>query len=395
MKNSQWNKRAKGFENVSAQQAKISGAFTHPFNFGEGDGTRSAAPDKSVFVSQSRIDPCDSVSARTVILRGIDAARNSSSLAIQHIEDFLCLVDSPGTDLEKNIESESRAHDNSAIIIVLKSCESATIALAMNGLAFNNEVLSLARPGEYVVQSLEPYTEPPEDIFRHVKDSPRKITVKTGPEVNQHELLELLRGIAPLAGFEFLRKLGTKDATGITFVEFFVDPKVTPGTKDAINELATYLEKVQLLPLVEQAYFSCITYSDGKLTSAVQDCPTNMKTLRALVHNEYVAFHPKLCVLQLINAVTPQDLADDSNYTFISEDIRNEALTFGKIQSFVMPRPGEYASEAVPGLGKIYIEFEDESVALSALVGLSGRCYNDRTVLCAFYSEHDFRLGIL
>jgi len=50
-----------------------------------------------------------------------------------------------------------------------------------------------------------------------------------------------------------------------------------------------------------------------------------------------------------------------------------------------IPRPQE--GQTVPGLGMIFIRYDNTDDALTALKALAGRKFADRTVLASFYEE--------
>lgn len=415
IKDSQWGIRPKGFEDVTAQRAKLSGLFPLP-------GSQAAEPAKldaiekgsaksDVLLSTSKIDPIDSRHSRTVIVTNIDFLKVDYLKLADYINKLLCSADLEGTFLDDNIELKKKAKDGKSLIIQFKSSQCATFALTMNGKDIpieqisQNEtsetvVLSLERPGEYVVQCLPPYSLEATDIDDEVIDSPRKVTLFVDPLVTETMLLDNLQKIAKVKAFKLVRAVGTKESLGVAFVEFYISSKECTNTKSALKLIGTYVEEAKKLDIVSKIEFSCIKIGENytSLTS-IQDCPIDFKTLKSLVRNEYVQFHPKLKVIQLINIVTIEDLCNDETYKFIYLDIFEEAKTFGTVLSLKIPKPSYKKSPGVeeviePGVGKVFVEYEDEKTALSAIMGLAGRSYNDRTVLCAFFNHEDYIRGL-
>lgn len=414
---SQWGAKPKGFEKVTAQRAKMSGLFPLPGAPRPVDLTKVESDnlgDSGVLLASLKIDPADLRNACTLIVRDVDFALVDYLKLAEYFNRFLCAADASGTSVDNNIEKKRKTRDNRHMLVEFKSNTCATLAYTLDGrtvpgseLFLNEEahpadlVLRLERPGEYVVQCLPPYDSTEADVTEEVRDSPRKLTVYVEKHVTETQLSEALASVARLRSFQLLREIGTKELMGIAFVEFFVDPKRYPSTKAAISLIADYVDEATELELVKEVRFSCLEITrDKKIETSIQDCPIDVKTLKALVRNEYVPFHPKLKVIQLINAVTAADLSNDETYNFIRQDILDEVRQFGTVVLWKIPKPPKDFVPGLqqynqPGLGKIYLEFEDEKTALNALMGTAGRSYNDRTVLCAFYSHSDYLKGLL
>ncbi|KAF3987072.1 hypothetical protein FT663_04461 [Candidozyma haemuli var. vulneris] len=417
-----WGVKPKGLENVTAQRAKLSGLFPLPGaprtaeDAKIGDLIKDGSSESGVLMATSKIDPLDSRNSCIILVRDLDFSKVAYLKVADIFDKFLRSVDLEGTSLNMNYEKARKTKDESTMIIEFKTSVAATLALALNGKEIplasvaqdgahsvsGNLKLVLSRPGEYVVQCLPPYKSGDDELKDEVIDSPRKLTLQIDKATTESQLQDALTSISPLRAFKLLREVGTKDSVGLAFAEFYVDPKKHSKTSDAIKVVSQHAKSARELSMIKSVEFSCIEVSEaGEIKTSIQDCPIDLKTLRALVRNEYVQYHAKSRVVQLINAVTPNDLADDVNFRFIHHDIKEEAETFGKVVSLRIPRPphdytpGMQSHVNQPGLGKVYIEFEDDKAALNAIMGLSGRSYNDRTVICAFYSHEDYLRGLL
>ena len=166
---------------------------------------------------------------------------------------------------------------------------------------------------------------------------------------------------------------------GLVFVEF----------KDSSNDV---IGKLRRLPFITRAFHSCILPNK----TPIQKGPIDFHSLKNLVENKNVAPHPLLRVIRLLNAVTESELADDATYSFIRNDMYNEASKYGEVVNVRIPRPSRNHTPGIlqfntsTGLGTIYIEFKDEKIALAAMMELAGKLYNDRTVLATFYDFDDF-----
>jgi splicing factor U2AF subunit len=411
---SQWGVKPKGFENVTVQRAKLSGLFPLPGCPRPVDYTKLELlltdPQNAMLNSSYKIAPIDSRNAKIVIVKGLDFEKVDHLRLAEYFNKFLSKIDIADTSLS-NVELKRKTKDNVNLIIEFKNNVCATIAMALNGHqvavlqvaededATGTLTLAVSRPGEYVTQCSPPYKLIAEnaDIEDVVVDNPRKVTLIVNAAASETELLDHLKLVNfQVKAFQMLREIGTRQSLGIAFVEYYFDPSVYKNTIKVMPALEGIVAQLKTDALVDDAFLSCVVPGQ----TGIEDCPMDFKSLRALARGEYVTNHPKLKVVEFINMVTPADLVEDWNYHFIQQDILQECRTFGPVVSVKMPRPANDFTPGIsqfvqPGLGKVYVEFEDEKLALDAIMGLAGRLYNDRTVLCAFHNHADFQNGIL
>jgi splicing factor U2AF subunit len=89
-------------------------------------------------------------------------------------------------------------------------------------------------------------------------------------------------------------------------------------------------------------------------------------------------------VVQLLNAVYPEDIADDTDYNDIVKEVKEEASRFGHVESMKIPRPS--ATNPNPaGVGKIFVQFVDLTSARKFQQDMNGRLFDGRIVCAAFY----------
>ena len=96
-------------------------------------------------------------------------------------------------------------------------------------------------------------------------------------------------------------------------------------------------------------------------------------------------------VLVLKNMLNINELEIDEEYTAICEDVQLECEKFGKVFKVVIPRPGK--GEHVPGLGKIFVEFEQVEFAMEARKALTKRLFDGNTVEGSYMNEETFKKG--
>jgi len=90
-------------------------------------------------------------------------------------------------------------------------------------------------------------------------------------------------------------------------------------------------------------------------------------------------------VLQLLNMVTPEELMDNDEYEEICEDVKEECEKYGAVLEMKIPRPS--GGRTMPGVGKIFVKYEQPESAQKALSALAGRKFADRTVVVTFFGE--------
>lgn len=81
----------------------------------------------------------------------------------------------------------------------------------------------------------------------------------------------------------------------------------------------------------------------------------------------------------------------DEEYIDIMEDIRDECEKYGRVQTIVIPRPGEGQDpREIKGIGRIIVEMRNLDDAKYVRKNIAGRLYMDRTVEVTFLSEEKF-----
>ena len=85
------------------------------------------------------------------------------------------------------------------------------------------------------------------------------------------------------------------------------------------------------------------------------------------------------CFLQVL----PEELKDDEEYEDIQEDIREECSRYGIVRSVEIPRPVEGVE--VPGVGKVFVEFNSVLDCQKAQQNLTGRKFANRVVVTSYF----------
>jgi splicing factor U2AF subunit len=89
-----------------------------------------------------------------------------------------------------------------------------------------------------------------------------------------------------------------------------------------------------------------------------------------------------------------EDLRDDVEYGEITEDMREECGKHGVVLEVRIPRPAAAGGdEIVPGLGKVFVQYEEVAGAEAARKALHGRKFGGQIVVADFVDEAAFAEG--
>ncbi|CAD7957323.1 unnamed protein product [Amoebophrya sp. A25] len=97
-------------------------------------------------------------------------------------------------------------------------------------------------------------------------------------------------------------------------------------------------------------------------------------------------------VVQLLNAVYESDIMDPMELEDVRLEILSEAEKFGTVVDIKIPRPSKIGAE-VPGVGKIFVQFQDTTAARRFQVEVNGRKFNDRSICASFYPYERYIKG--
>ena len=95
-------------------------------------------------------------------------------------------------------------------------------------------------------------------------------------------------------------------------------------------------------------------------------------------------------VVMFINAISSEDLLDDSDYEEIIDDFRQKCSIYGTVLNVEIPRPNIDEGTYTEDVGKIFIKFSTLKTAKIARYNMSGLKYNNRMIVGSFYPEAYF-----
>ena len=95
-------------------------------------------------------------------------------------------------------------------------------------------------------------------------------------------------------------------------------------------------------------------------------------------------------VVMFLNAVSPEDLLENSDYDEIIDDFRQKCSTYGTVLNVEIPKPNIENQTYTEEVGKIFVKFSTIKTAKIARYNLSGLKYNNRLIVGSFYPERYF-----
>ncbi|KAI4173049.1 MAG: hypothetical protein LQ343_003159 [Gyalolechia ehrenbergii] len=407
----QWDIKPPGYENVTAEQAKLSGMTGVIFSvvitlifigmFPLPGAPRQQPMDPSrlqAFMNQP------SGSAGNAALRPSNA-RQSKRLFVHNlppsstdegIVNFFNLQLN-GLNVVEGTDpciSAQISKDHSFALLEFKTPAETTVALALDGMTMEDndsmeytngttnglsQGLSVRRPKDYIVPSnLEEVEEQEGTVSPVVPDTPNKISITNLlPNLTDEQVTELLVAFGQLKAFILVKDRSTEESRGIAFCEY-ADPAVTDIAVEGLNgmELGDKHLKVQRASIgVTQA--AGLEMGVNAMSMLAGTTSTDLDEGR---------------VLQLLNMVTAEELIDNEDYQEICEDVKEECEKYGEVLEMKIPRPSG-GSRQSNGVGKIFVKYEDAESARKALQALAGRKFADRTVVTTYFSEENFEVN--
>ncbi|KAL2024180.1 hypothetical protein VTK56DRAFT_9336 [Thermocarpiscus australiensis] len=387
----QWDIKPPGYDNVTAEQAKLSGMFPLP------GAPRQHAMDPTKLqafmnqpggaVNSAALKPTNSRQAKRLIVSNLPLSATEESLV-----DFFNLQLN-GLNVIENADPCLQCHiapDRSFAMLEFRHNTDATVALAFDGISMESDDshdangngaaprgLHLRRPKDYIVPAVvedpnyDPDSEVPSSV---VLDSPNKISVTNLPlYLTDDQVMELLVSFGKLKSFVLVKDNGTQESRGIAFLEY-ADPSVTNVAIQGLNNMMLGERALK----VQKASIG-ITQVAGEMGVNAMSMLAGTTSTDSEVSR----------VLQLLNMVTPEELMDNDDYEEIRDDVQEECEKFGKILALKIPRPIGGSRQSA-GVGKIYVKFETPEAATKALRALAGRKFADRTVVTTYFPEENF-----
>ena len=259
----QWDIKPPGYENVTAEQAKLSGMFPLPGAPRQQpmDPTRLQAfmnqPGNQA--SNSALKPSTARQSKRLLIQNIPSHATDESLL-----DFFNLQLN-GLNVSRGPDPCISTHvsqDQTYALVEFKTPEDATNAIAMDGISMDPDTmdttngesngtskgLNIKRPKDYIMPAVTDETENEAGILSSVvPDTQNKISITNIPVyLSEDQVMELLVSFGELKSFVLVKDTATEQSRGIAFCEYR-EPQSTNLAVESLNgmELGDTALKVQ------------------------------------------------------------------------------------------------------------------------------------------------------
>ncbi|EED17009.1 splicing factor u2af large subunit [Talaromyces stipitatus ATCC 10500] len=388
----QWDIKPPGYDNVTAEQAKLSGMFPLP------GAPRQQAVDPSrlqALVNQpaagttenSALRPANSRQAKRLFAHNLPPNVTEAAL----VSFFNLQLN--GLNVIEGIDpcvSAQISKDHSFALLEFKGANETTVALALDGITMEEHEsaatanggargLELRRPKDYIVPSVPEDQQPHQEsvISNHVPDSPNKLCITNIPlYIPEEPVTMLLKSIGELKAFVLVKDSGTDESRGIAFCEY-VDAASTAIAVESLNGME-----------LGDKHLKITHASIGATQAAGLDMGVNAMSMFAKTTSADLETSR---ILQLLNMVTADELINNDDYEEILEDVQDECSKYGQVLDVKIPRPAGGSRQSA-GVGKIYVKFDSVESATNALKALAGRKFSDRTVVTTYFPEESFEV---
>jgi splicing factor U2AF subunit len=372
-----WDVKPAGYEEISAEQAKLSGLFPLP------GAPRAAAPadaeklkafvEKGLANKLADLQPSSARQARRVVVENLPPLTEEAAL-VAFFNDIMSNLNIGERGKMPCLSAQINT-EKAYALVELRTSEEATCTLAFDGVAFNDNALSIRRPKDYIVP--EPREEGKHaDVIGSVLDSPSKIMIRALPTaLTEEHCIELLKPFGELKSFLLVKDIDTGESKGFAFCDF-VEATSTEIACEGLNGM-----ELGESPLSVQR--ACV---GGK---QVAPPVAGLAALAALAESE--APMDATNVLVFFNMVAAEELNDPNEYQDIYKDVKSACDAAAPVVDVKIPRPSG-GSKVNPGVGKVFVRFENSEGCTSALRRLAGRKFANRTIIATYYPEESYEV---
>lgn len=313
--------------------------------------------------------------------------------------------------------------DKNFAFLEFRSVEETTAAMALDGVLCKGQALKIRRPHDYQpIPGSEPAPTPmggafsgmaaaaghqtgtveappyvPGVVSTIVADSPNKIYIGGLPTyLTEDQIKEILTSFGQLRAFNLIRDMTTMASKGYAFCEY-LDSAITEQAILGLNGFDIGDKKL----IVQRA---SVGAKSGPLATSGSLAGLDPAAAAALLPPVQIqvpglpsltpSSAPRVLteVLCLMNMVEPDELKDDEEYEEIVEDIAEECSKYGTVKSIEIPRPSKLGdNEPVPGLGKVFVEFDSATEAQRAQLNLAGRRFANRIVVTSYFDRDRYK----
>ncbi|KAI3994833.1 hypothetical protein MKX01_037384 [Papaver californicum] len=297
-------------------------------------------------------------------------------------------------------------HEKKFAFVEMRTVEEASNAMALDGIMFEGVSVRVRRPTDYnpsLAAALGPSQPSPHLNLSAVGLTPGITGGVEGPDrifvgglpyyFTDAQIRELLESFGPLRGFDLVKDRDTGNSKGYGFC-VYQDPAVTDIACAALNGLKM---GDKTLTVRRATASGQAKDQENILQQAQQHIAIQKMVLQAggnlpgigMAAGMGEASTKVVCLTEVVSA---DELRDDEEYNDIVEDMREEGAKFGPLVSIIIPRPnanGDWSS----GVGKVFLEYADNSGSSKAKAALHGRKFGGNDVTAEYYPEDKYLNG--
>lgn len=396
--NSKWDRKPEGYENVSADMAKLSDVFPSPSNprpdldrlrsvlissGGNGEEGTAVGPTPGILKAADplRLLPSRAKIARTVFVSVADAETTKlvSEIVASGFNSLLNTLEDGVIETASPIVDASVSEDHTVVALECATPEIATLLITFDQSLSTPEGgrYSIFRPSNYIVPTVLPDDHPDkQDTTSKIpKDSPTKITLSNIPTfLDADQVRELLVAFGELDGFLLLKNKGG-DSQGRAFAEF--------KAAELSDIVLSALNGMKLGENELKAQKSC-----KGVTQDAELAVENVEKIPTFKSEPYTS-----PVIQLDNMVTLEEINNSEEYHDILSQVEEYCTSLNDNKPVTVKIPKKLASSDL-WAARVFVKFADNSLGEKACIQLGGSRFNERTVITSFYDETNFNLGI-
>ena len=344
----QWDMKPPGYENVTAEQAKLSGMFPLPgaprqpqqmdpsklqafmaqqpgvgggggggvAGLGGGlGGAGGLGGGASAAAAASILKPTNSRQAKRLLVSNLPAGTTEDALvAFFNLQlNGLNVIDGSDPCVQAQLSS-----DKSFALVEFRDAADATVALAFDGISMeaaddDNSMtdgpgsgpkngLALSRPKDYIVPAMVDYSGyQPGVVSTVVVDTPNKISIANiPPYLTDEQVTELLVAFGELRAFVLAKDRSTDESRGVAFCEY-AEPASTEIAIQGLNGMDLGDRKLR----VQKASVGI---------AQVTGMEMGVNAMSMLAGTVAVDATDVSRVVQLLNMVTADELVDQEDY---------------------------------------------------------------------------------
>ncbi|XP_026433017.1 splicing factor U2af large subunit B-like isoform X2 [Papaver somniferum] len=343
--------------------------------------------------------------ARRVYVGGLSPTANEQSVAT-FFSQVMSAIGGNTAGPGDSVVNVYINHDKKFAFVEMRSVEEASNAMALDGIIFEGGPVKVRRPTDYnpsLAAALGPSQPNPNLNLAAVGLTPGSAGGLEGPDrifvgglpyyFTEAQIRELLESFGPLRGFDLVKDRETGNSKGYAFC-VYQDLSVTDIACAALNGI-----KMGDKTLTVRRANLGTTQPKPEQENVLIQAQLQVALQRQLFQTGgglgggNGGGLPPTKVVCLTEVVTADELKDDEEYEDILEDMRVEGGKFGTLMNIVIPRP-QPNGEPSPGLGKVFMEYNDVEGSSKARAGLNGRRFGGNQVVAVFYPENQFAEGI-